>query len=104
MPMYNKLVRDRIISEIEDSGRGCTYSILGGEDYLRELKLKLQEEVQEYLDVQNVEELTDILEVVFALAKTHGLSEAELLHLQKQKREEKGAFDQKLFLVEVSGE
>lgn len=104
MPTYNKLVRDRIIEIIEDRGCSCTYSILNQDEYVHELKLKLQEETQEYLEAQNVEELADILEVVLALAKTHGVSEADLLRVQKQKREERGGFERKLFLQEVRDE
>jgi predicted house-cleaning noncanonical NTP pyrophosphatase (MazG superfamily) len=46
---YKKLVRDRIPEIIEASGRKPVVEVLGQEEYVRELRRKLQEEVQEYL-------------------------------------------------------
>jgi predicted house-cleaning noncanonical NTP pyrophosphatase (MazG superfamily) len=40
-----------------------------------ELKRKLQEEVAEFNEADDVEELVDILEVVYALANDKGLSQ-----------------------------
>ena len=45
---YNKLVRDRIPEIIESSGKTCTVEILSGEDYLRMVDAKLDEELAEY--------------------------------------------------------
>jgi predicted house-cleaning noncanonical NTP pyrophosphatase (MazG superfamily) len=101
MSIYNKLVRDRIPEIIEKSGRTCTTSILSQEEYAQELHIKLQEEVQEYIEAQNVEELADILEVLFALAKFHGAAEADLIRTREQKREERGGFEDRIFLMTV---
>jgi predicted house-cleaning noncanonical NTP pyrophosphatase (MazG superfamily) len=101
MPTYNKLVRDRIPEVIEMSGRSCSTSILSQEEYAKELQIKLQEEVQEYIEAQNVEELADILEVLFALAKVHGATEADLIRTRELKRDERGGFDERIFLKAV---
>ena len=103
MPTYNKLVRDLIPEIIEKSGRACTCSILDEETYVQELHVKLQEEVGEYLEAKNVEELADIMEVLFALAKVHGADEDELMKVRMQKREERGGFDKRIFLEKTEG-
>ena len=45
---YNKLVRDRIPDIIEESGKACVTEILSGEEYLRMVDAKLDEELAEY--------------------------------------------------------
>ena len=93
---YNKLVRDKI-PEILD-GKNISYKrrIASPEEYRTELIKKLGEEVAEFMEAGNPEELADVLEVVEALKKLpeyHGVDE-----LKKQKREERGGFDQKIIL------
>lgn len=101
MPIYNKLVRDRIPEIIAKQGKKYSSSILSEKDYLKELKIKLQEEVDEFLESENDEELADILEVIFALAGAKGTSEESLLQIRLKKRQERGGFDRRLFLIEV---
>lgn len=66
---YNKLVRDRIPEIIESSGKTCTVEILSDEDYLCMVDAKLDEELAEYHKNQNIEELADLLEVIYAAPK-----------------------------------
>ncbi len=69
MTKYNKLVRDKI-PEFLDS-KGITYEkrIATEEEYRIELIKKLQEEVKEFTEAKNIEELADIIEVVEAMGK-----------------------------------
>ena len=69
---YNKLVRDRIPEIIEVSGKICATEILSDEAYLRLLDAKLDEELAEYHSDQNIEELADLLEVIYAAAMARG--------------------------------
>lgn len=71
---YNKLVRDRIPEIIESSGKRCKVQILGNEDYLRMIDAKLDEELAEYHKEENLEELADLLEVLYAAAEARGYS------------------------------
>ncbi|GIP30277.1 hypothetical protein J23TS9_54070 [Paenibacillus sp. J23TS9] len=63
MPVYNKLVRDRIPDIIAAQGKQYTIKTLNQEEYIVELRKKLQEEHQEYItagqDREAVEELAD---------------------------------------------
>ncbi len=99
--LYNKLVRDKIPEIIKADGKSCEIEVLSEEEYLKALNLKLDEELAEYHKDQNVEELADLLEVIYACAKAAGFSEKELNELRNQKAEKRGGFGKKLFLKKV---
>lgn len=105
MPVYNKLVRDKIPEIIENDGKQCTTKILDDESYIIELKKKVHEELQEYeeatSDEEAIEELADILELMHALAKTHGSTIKEVEKIRADKAEKRGGFKDKIFLIEV---
>lgn len=98
---YNKLVRDKIPSIIELDGKTCVSEILSDADYIRFLDEKLNEECGEYQESKSPEELADILEVVYAIAATQGLSIVELEQLRREKTDKRGGFAQKILLKEV---
>ena len=100
--LYCKLVRDNIPQIIEKSGKSALIDTLSDKEYEIFLERKLDEEVNEYHDSKNVEELADILEVVIALAKTKGYDFSKLVDLQTQKAAKKGSFDKKILLISVS--
>ena len=99
--IYNKLVRDRIPEIIESSGKTCTVEILSDEDYLRMVDAKLDEELAEYHKDQNIEELADLLEVIYAATKARGYSIEQLETVRSEKAAKRGAFDKKFLLKEV---
>ena len=66
---YNKLIRDRIPEIIEASGKTCVTEVLSDEEYLKMIDAKLDEELAEYHKDENLEELADLLEVIYAAAK-----------------------------------
>ena len=105
MPVYNKLVRDRIPEIIEATGRSLTSRMLSNDEYKLELKKKLSEEVEEYLnatkDQDAIEELADIMELVISLAQIHHASIEEVERVRQKKEKERGGFNKKIFLVEV---
>ena len=98
---YNKLVRDRIPEIIESSGKTCKVEILSDEDYLSMIDAKLDEELTEYHKDQNIEELADLLEVLYACAKARGYSAVELEAARAEKAAKRGGFYDKILLVEV---
>ena len=49
-------------------------------------------EVNEYLEDKNLEELADIMEVLFGLAHNLGYSEDDLLKKREEKLKERGGF------------
>lgn len=98
---YNKLVRDRIPEIIESSGKKCVTKILDDEEYLRMIDAKLDEELAEYHEDQTVEELADLLEVIYAAAKARGYPLEQLESIRAEKAENRGAFEDKILLLEV---
>ena len=98
---YNKLVRDRIPEIIESSGKTCTVELLSDEDYLRMVDAKLDEELAEYHKDQNIEELADLLEVIYAATTARGYSIEQLETVRAEKAAKRGAFDIKILLKEV---
>lgn len=99
--VYRKLVRDRIPEIIESSGKTCTTEILSDEAYLQMVDAKLDEELAEYHRDQNIEELADLLEVIYAAAKARGCRPEQLEAVRAEKAAKRGAFEEKIFLKEV---
>ena len=64
-----KLVRDRIPEIIKSDGKTPIIEILPNEEYLNELDKKLNEEVAEYQADKSIEEMADVLEVLFAICE-----------------------------------
>lgn len=105
MPVYNKLVRDRIPEIIEQSGKKCTTEILDDKEYVIALKKKLREELAEYEEAETnetaIEELADMLEIIHSLVRVHGTDMNQLEAVRKEKALKRGAFREKVFLIEV---
>ena len=99
--IYNKLVRDKIPEIIEVSGKTCETEILSDEEYLKMLDMKLDEELAEYHQEQNIEELADLLEVLYATAKARGYSIEELEQVRVKKQKARGGFEKKILLNTV---
>ena len=103
MPTYNKLVRDKILEIIEANGQQSTHKILEDDEFAEVLTKKLFVEDQEYKKDRNTDELADIIEVVYALAKLHGCTPEQLEQIRLDKAQKRGGFDKKIFLEEVRG-
>ncbi|MBQ8844745.1 MAG: nucleoside triphosphate pyrophosphohydrolase [Clostridia bacterium] len=101
MKIYNKLVRDKIPEVIESNNQICKVRILNDEEYLEQLNIKLQEELNEYLEDGSVEELADIQEVIYAILKFKKVSFSDFEKIRSEKVAKRGAFDKKIFLENV---
>ena len=99
--IHNKLVRNNIPQIIEAAGKQAVTRVLSDEEYLAELDRKLTEECAEYQADKNVEELADVLEVLYAIAAARGYSVQELERIRAAKAEKRGGFADKIFLEEV---
>ena len=74
---------------------------MNDEEYRAELNKKLQEEVKEYLDDNNVEELADIVEVVYGILNSMDVSLEEFENIRKSKADKRGEFQDRVFLEEA---
>ncbi|MFE8696127.1 phosphoribosyl-ATP pyrophosphohydrolase [Cytobacillus sp. FJAT-53684] len=108
MPTYNKLVRDRIPEIIEKTGKKFSTKLLDNTEYIKELKKKSFEELEEYVNTTNneeaIEELADVLEIIHALAEYHGASIEKVEEVRQEKARKRGGFKEKIFLIEVEDE
>ena len=101
--IYNKLVRDKIPDLIKAQGEMPRFRFLTGEEYTLALEQKLDEETAEFHKEKNLEELADILEVVYALAENMGYEKADLLQAFEQKHEKRGGFQEGVYLISKEG-
>ncbi|MBR0340888.1 MAG: nucleoside triphosphate pyrophosphohydrolase [Oscillospiraceae bacterium] len=98
---YHKLVRDKIPEIIEKAGKTCVWFTLSDEEYLKLLDEKLNEELAEYQESKDLEELADLLEVMRAVASARGSSMEDVEKSRIQKAEKRGGFEQKILLEKV---
>ena len=102
MNEYDKLIRDKIPEIIEQSGKKCIVEVMDNDTYIEYLDQKLNEELAEYQQDKSIEELADLLEVMYAVVTARGYSVAELERIRLEKAEKRGAFEKKLLLKSVS--
>lgn len=96
--IYNKLVRDGRPGIIEATGKKTIWRVMDDIEYKERLDKKLREEVAEYLAENTVEELADIIEVIHACARLHGVTPDELEAIRSKKFQEQGGFYGKIYL------
>lgn len=101
--VYNKLVRDKIPEIIEKQGKIPCVRILADDEYNLALERKLDEEVAEYHKDKNLEELADILEVIYALTENLGCTKEELMAAYQKKHEARGGFAERILLISNEG-
>ncbi|URJ61184.3 nucleoside triphosphate pyrophosphohydrolase [Paenibacillus polymyxa] len=73
-------------------------------DYSDMLDMKLEEELQEYLTAETADqvgELADLVEVVYAILDNQGISIEEFEQIRLEKKEKRGEFKNRLLLVQV---
>ncbi|EEE47983.1 hypothetical protein SADFL11_5273 [Roseibium alexandrii DFL-11] len=94
----NKLVRDRIPELIREEGRTAIINTVSCKEHTDALMEKLVEEHAELIAARTtkdkLEELVDLAEVVFSLAKQHGADEATFMQQVRDKRAERGGFNE----------
>lgn len=87
---------------IEQSGKKCIVEVMDNDTYIEYLDQKLNEELAEYQQDKSIEELADLLEVMYAVVTARGYSVAELERIRLEKSEKRGAFEKRLLLKSVS--
>lgn len=99
--VYNKLVRDNLPEIIQEQGETPIFHTLDDGDFEACLKKKLLEEVNEFINDSNLDELSDILEVLEALSNLYGWTDGEIQKSRRDKAESRGVFRERLFLEKV---
>lgn len=101
MQTYNKLVRDNIIDIIQEKDVKVSYEVLDDKKYEKELNKKLQEEINEFLEDYSIEEMADVLEVIYAILDYRNITIEEIEKIRLDKRSKRGAFKNRIFLKTV---
>ncbi|BEP27857.1 nucleoside triphosphate pyrophosphohydrolase [Helicovermis profundi] len=101
MKTYNKLVRDKIPQIIEESGKECSIKYADKDETLKYLISKFDEEIKEFKEEYSVEELADILEIIYGITNNMGIDFSELEMIRKKKYEERGGFNEGIILEKV---
>lgn len=104
MKVYNKLIRDKIPEIMEMNGKTFELRTLSDREYCEMLNKKLHEELQEFeeaSDTEQIAELADIVEVIYAIVGSKNVSLDEFDQVRLAKKEDRGGFAQKLFLISV---
>jgi len=100
---HNKLVRDKIPEIIRNHGDTPEFRTIEDDaEYLTALTDKLVEEAREVQETPILDELADALEVVYAIGKAIGHTPEDIEKARAQKAEERGGFDDKVFLISTS--
>lgn len=104
--LSHKLWRDKLVKMVLDKGSVLDVRQLDDAEFDKQLRLKILEEADEIKTAQTkqelVEELADLMEVVDSLYALHGISCDEVKEIQTKKRNEKGGFDDRLFVEKAS--
>ncbi len=98
---YDKLIRDKIPEIIEMNGNRAVTETLDSDRLKVYLDSKLEEELKEYRESASIEELADMVEVIYAILDYNNISIEQFESLRSAKADERGAFKKGLLLKEV---
>lgn len=98
---YNKAIRDNVPEIIRSSGSKALITNMEDIEYLSVLESKLLEEYNEYLEEHNIDELVDMLEIIYRIAELKGCSKTKLEKMRLEKRTEIGGFESNLYLKSI---
>ncbi|OVE83512.1 nucleoside triphosphate pyrophosphohydrolase [Natronolimnobius baerhuensis] len=99
--VYDKLVRDRIPAIIEATDEQPVTHTVENEEYADRLAAKLCEEAAEFDEDRTLEELADVLEVINAILAHRDIDRTELERARREKRAERGGFEEGIVLERV---
>lgn len=99
---HKKLIRDKIPEIIEANNGKYELRIMKEDEFKKELKKKLVEEAKETMRAEKselIKELADVLELIKSIAENESINFKLIEEKQEQRRQERGGFKKKLFLV-----
>jgi predicted house-cleaning noncanonical NTP pyrophosphatase (MazG superfamily) len=101
MKVYNKLVRDKIPQILGEKGVKYEARKLDTIEFQDALVEKLKEELNEYLEERNPEELADLLEVIYTLGAVQGYGFRKLEDARIKKSMKNGLFRDRILLIKA---
>lgn len=98
----DKLVRDHTPEIMRSHGMIVYDMVMEKDEYAERLKDKLLEEAKEVTASKTpdeiLEELADLLEVIYALSKESGLSIEQVEEKRISKKQERGGFENRIYI------
>jgi len=98
---FDKLVRDKVPDRMHEKNIHISYYAMNNEEYIGELKRKLLEESEEVMEANSqtdlIEELADVLEVVYALSAACDISIDQIEKIRNVKKDHRGDFTNKIY-------
>jgi predicted house-cleaning noncanonical NTP pyrophosphatase (MazG superfamily) len=98
----NKLWRDKAVILLQNQGSIMHWRYLDDAEFDRQLRHKLVEEASEVVAAQDrnelVSELADVLDIIEAIQKLHGISDDEIKAAREEKFTERGGFSGRMFV------
>lgn len=107
MTIHNKLVRDNIPAILKKSGvKFRVHPVpLTDKQFLNKLYQKIREEYVEIIQSinkeQQLEESADLVEVIYAIVELLGYTAEDLELVRIKKKEERGGFSKRVFLIQT---
>lgn len=103
MTIHNKLVRDKILAIIARNGDTAEMRVLeDDQEFLVELCAKLVEEAKEVQAEPSVDELADVLEVLYGIGAQLGYSPQAIEEVRSKKAEARGGFSERIYLISTT--
>lgn len=98
---YDKLIRDRIPNIIKNSGKNLDIEYLEKDEHIKYLNKKLYEELEEYMESGETEELADLVEVIYSILDLKNISIDQFEKIREKKANKKGSFKKGIKLIRV---
>lgn len=104
---FKKIIRDKLYQKLlHDNDIKINKKDLTKQEFIEKLKDKLIEESLEVKDAKELEEikeeLADVLEVIQGLIKIHNLNFEDIEKIRKNKFQEKGGFENPIYINSIS--
>jgi len=105
--LMNKMVRDKVVEEMNKQGKVSETKTLNNEEFVEQLKKKLKEELDELNEVDFgdkkhfINEIADIQLLIDYLLKTTGITKDEIENFEKDKIAKAGGFDKRIHVGKV---
>ena len=102
--VYNQLVKDNVPKILKEKGSKPHTRTLNDHEYISELEISLDEYVARYTETGGMDELADIAELVFAIAKFKGYDQTKFNNLIADRKKKYGGYDKRTYLLNVDEE
>ena len=96
-----KLVRDKIPEIIRAAGHEAQFRVVRDQEYNSFLIEKMKEELSEFEETPNLEEVADMYEVFLTFLKNWGIELSDVRKFAQYKSRERGKFDGGIVLDEI---